>query len=122
VECGTQVDWARQIDRLLTVHYPDAGKVILISDNLNTHTVSSLYEAFLPEEALSLAKRLEMHHTPKHGSWLNVAGIELNVLTTQCLRRRVDNLSSLRERSYPLGKNHETNKLNLSTGSLLLRM
>jgi hypothetical protein len=82
---------------LLIVHYPDAEKIILVSDNLNTHTVSSLYEAFPPEKALSLAKRLEMHHTPKHGSWLNVAEIELSVMATQCLSRRIAELSSLRE-------------------------
>jgi hypothetical protein len=97
LERRTKIDWAHQIDKLLAIHYPDAEKIILVSDNLNTHTISSLYEAFPPKKALSLAKRLEMHHTPKHGSWLNVAEIELNVMTSQCLRRRIDNLSSLRE-------------------------
>jgi hypothetical protein len=96
-ERRTKIDWADQIDKLLTIHYPDAEKVILVSDNLNTHTISSLYEAFPPEKALRLAKRLEMHHTPKHGSWLNVAEIELSVMTTQCLNQRIDNLCSLRE-------------------------
>ncbi|MDR2689241.1 MAG: transposase, partial [Azoarcus sp.] len=84
----TKIDWAHQVDKLLTIHYPEAEKIILVSDNLNTHTISSLYEAFPPKKALSLAKRLEMHHTPKHGSWLNVAEIELNVVIMQCLRRR----------------------------------
>jgi hypothetical protein len=96
-ERRTKVDWAAQIDKLLTIHYPDAEKIILVSDNLNTHTISSLYEAFTPEKALRLAKRLEMHHTPKHGSWLNIAEIELSAMTTQCLSRRINNLSSLRE-------------------------
>lgn len=65
-------------------------------DNLNTHSISSLYEAFPPEVARNLAKRLEIHYTPKHGSWLNIAEIELSVMTKQCLDRRIDNISSLR--------------------------
>lgn len=109
-ERRTRIDWAEQIDKLLTVHYPDAEKVILVSDNLNTHTISSLYEAFQPEKALILAKRLEMHHTPKHGSWLNIAEIELNVMTSQCLNRRIDNLDSLREElsSWETSRNEQT--------------
>lgn len=65
-------------------------------DNLNTHSISSLYEAFAPEIARNLAKRLEIHYTPKHGSWLNIAEIELSVMTKQCLDRRIDNINSLR--------------------------
>jgi hypothetical protein len=109
-ERRTKVDWAEQIDKLLTLHYPDAEKIILVSDNLNTHTISSLYEAFRPEKALSLAKRLEMHHTPKHGSWLNVAEIELNVMTSQCLSRRIDNLDCLREElsAWETSRNEQT--------------
>jgi hypothetical protein len=91
----TMVDWARQVERLLTLDYPDAGKVVLVMDNLNTHTIASLYEAFDPEKAFALAQRLEIHHTPKHGSWLNIAEIELSALTRQCLDRRVDNLAVL---------------------------
>ncbi|MDR2006190.1 MAG: transposase [Acidaminococcales bacterium] len=82
---ATLIDWANQIDELLTVRFPHAKKVISVLDNLNTHVISSLYEAFLPEKARMLAKRLEMYHTPKHGSWLDIAGIEINSMTTQCL-------------------------------------
>ncbi len=89
------VDWAHQVERLLTHDYPDAGKVVLVMDNLNTHTIGSLYEAFDPEKAFALAQRLEIHHTPKHGSWLNIAEIELSALTRQCLDRRVDDLAVL---------------------------
>ena len=85
----TKKDWAWQIKELLEIHYPDAQKVTLVMDNLNTHTGASLYEAFPPDEARSLLERLEIHYTPKHGSWLNIAEIELRVLTGQCLNRRI---------------------------------
>lgn len=91
----TRIDWARQVERLLTIDYPDADTVILVMDNLNTHNIASLYEAFPPEKAFTLAQRLEIHHTPKHGSWLNIAEIELSALTRQCLDRRIDNLDLL---------------------------
>jgi len=91
----TKVDWAHQVRRLLTVDFPDATKVVLVMDNLNTHNTSSLYEAFPPDQALPLARRLEIHHTPKHGSWLDVAEIELSALTRQCLDRRIDDLDTL---------------------------
>jgi hypothetical protein len=91
----TKIDWAHQVQRLLTVDYPDAETVVLVMDNLNTHTLGSLYEAFEPETAFALAQRLEIHHTPKHGSWLNIAEIELSVLTRQCLDRRIDTLDTL---------------------------
>jgi hypothetical protein len=77
------------------VDYPDAEKVVLVMDNLNTHRIGSLYEAFAPSEASSLAQRLEIHHTPKHGSWLNIAEIELSALTRQCLNRRIGNIDTL---------------------------
>ena len=73
---------------LLDEQYPDRPKIRLINDNLNTHTISSLYEAFPPEEARRLAQRLEMHFTPKHGSWLNIAEIELSAMAVQCLGKR----------------------------------
>lgn len=79
------------------MHYPYAPKIRLIMDNLNTHTVSSLYEAFPPNEARELAKRLDIHYTPKHGSWLNIAEIELSFLGRQCLDRRIDLLDVLNE-------------------------
>jgi DDE superfamily endonuclease len=91
----TKIDWARQVERLLTLDYPEADKVVLVMDNLNTHTIGSLYEAFDPATAFALAQRLEIHHTPKHGSWLNIAEIELSALTRQCLDRRIDDLAVL---------------------------
>ena len=91
----TKLDWAHQIRRLLEIDYPDCQKIRLVMDNLNTHSISSLYEAFSPSIARSLAKRLEIHYTPKHGSWLNIAEIELSVLSKQCLDRRIDNISLL---------------------------
>lgn len=94
-EHRTKVDWAHQIRHLLEVEYPECSKVRLVMDNLNTHSISSLYEAFPPEIARSLVKRLEIHHTPKHGSWLNIAEIELSAMTKQCLERRIDSITSL---------------------------
>lgn len=94
-ERRTRKDWAEQVRQLLEVYYPDAPKVCLVMDNLNTHTIGSLYEAFPAEKARKLARRLEIHHTPKHGSWLNVAEIELNVMTGQCLGRRFGNIDVL---------------------------
>jgi len=91
----TRVDWAGQVKELLTVDYPDAETVVLVMDNLNTHGIASLYEAFEPAEAFALAQRLEIHHTPKHGSWLNIAEIELSALTRQCLDRRIADLDLL---------------------------
>ncbi len=92
----TAVDWAEQVRILLEEDYPRAKKVKLVCDNLNTHTVAALYEAFPAEQARSLAKRLELHYTPVHGSWLNVAEIELSVLARQCLDRRIGGAAELR--------------------------
>ena len=91
----TRVDWAHEVDHLLSVDYPDAERVLLVMDNLNTHTIGSLYEAFEPAKARALARRLEIHYTPKHGSWLNIAEIELSALTRQCLDRRIEDLDIL---------------------------
>ena len=91
----TRIDFAHEVDRLLSVEYPDARKVVLVMDNLNTHTTGSLYEAFEPAKAHALAQRLEIHHTPKHGSWLNIAEIELSALTRQCLDRRIGDIDVL---------------------------
>lgn len=91
----TKVDWAHHIQELLEVHYPQAKRIRLVMDNLNTHSISSLYEAFAPEVALALAQRLEIHYTPKHGSWLNMAEIELSALTIQCLNRRIGSMEDL---------------------------
>jgi hypothetical protein len=92
----TKKDWAHRIKWLLDEQYPDVEKVILVMDNLNTHTISSLYETFPPEEAFRLAQRLEIHFTPVHGSWLNIAEIELSAMAAQCLgQRRIPGIKSL---------------------------
>ena len=85
----TMIDWAYCIREILDVHYPEAQKVRLVLDNLNTHTGASLYEAFSPAEARRVLSRLEFHYTPKHGSWLNMAEIEIGVMNGQCLNRRI---------------------------------
>ena len=88
-ERRAKVDWALAVRELLDVRYPNVRVVRLVLDNLNTHSIGSLYEAFAPEEARRLASRLEFHYTPKHGSWLNIAETELSVLSRQCLDRRI---------------------------------
>jgi hypothetical protein len=91
----TAVDWAQEVAALLESRYASAEKVILICDNLNTHTVASLYKAFPPEKARRLALQLEIHYTPRHGSRLNIAECELSVLTRHCLRHRTPSLAAL---------------------------
>ena len=95
-EQRTATDWAEEIKYLCDVMYPDADKIILVMDNLNTHKVASLYKKYHPEEAFRLKKRLEIHYTPKHGSWLDIAEIELNVMTKQCLSRRIESIDKLK--------------------------
>lgn len=95
LERRTRKDWASQVAELLEVHYPNAPKVCLVMDNLNTHTISSLYQTFPASKARELAKRLEIHYTPKHGSWLNIAEIELSAMTAQCLGRRIPDIGVL---------------------------
>lgn len=85
----TRLDFARCVRELVDVHYPEAAKVVLVMDQLNTHSPASLYAAFPAAEAKRIADKLEIHHTPKHGSWLNMAELELSVLQRQCLRRRI---------------------------------
>jgi len=92
----TRVDWAEQVRTLLDIDYPRARKVTLVCDNLNTHSIASLYEAFPAEEAHRLARRLDIHYTPRNGSWLNVAEIELSVLSRQCLNRRLGSPEDLK--------------------------
>jgi len=95
-EHRTREDWARKIEWLLETQYPSAKKVVLVMDNLNTHTIASLYQTFKPEHALELSSRLEIHFTPKHGSWLNIAEIELSALGRQCIgSRRIPDLETL---------------------------
>jgi hypothetical protein len=91
----TRNDWAEEIKQLLEVDYPEARKVKLVCDNLNTHGIASLYEAFPAEEAHRLARRLEIYYTPRNGSWLNVAEAELSVLSKQCLDRRIPSVEAL---------------------------
>jgi hypothetical protein len=91
----TAVDWAEEVAALLEGRYAQAEKVILICDQLNTHSIASLYKAFSPEKARPLARRLEIHYTPKHGSWLNIAECELSVLTRHCLRNRTPSIAAL---------------------------
>lgn len=93
----TRIDWAQFVKTMLNQRYPDADKVVLVMDNLNTHSIGSLYEAFSPEEAERLAKRLEIHFTPKHGSWLNIAEIELAALKSGCLERRIENMETMKK-------------------------
>ncbi len=91
----TRKDWAQVVRQLVDEDFPHKERIVLVMDNLNTHQLPSLYEAFEPEEALRIAQRLEIHHTPKHGSWLNMAEVELGVLAGQCLNRRIPSQETL---------------------------
>jgi len=95
----TKVDWAEAMRELADVHYPQAEKIVVVMDNLNTHMPASFYEAFAPEEARRLVERFEFHYTPKHGSWLNMAEIELSVMSRQCLDRRIPDRVTLEKES-----------------------
>ena len=94
-ERRTKTDWARVVRKLVDEDYPNKERIVLVMDNLNTHHPASLYEAFEPAEAQRIAKRLEIHYTPKHGSWLNMAEPELAVLARQCLDRRIPDQETL---------------------------
>ena len=100
-ERRTAKDFAEVLRWLAEDVYPDADKVVLVLDNLNTHKLASLYEAFPPDQARRIAERFEVHHTPKHGSWLNVAEIELSVLSRQCLDRRIESTEELLKELEP---------------------
>jgi transposase len=104
-ERRTRKDWAQQIQQMLDDRYPDAIKVCLVMDNLNTHRIASLYESFEPQEARRLAKRLDIHYTPKHGSWLNMAEIELSALKGQCLNRRIADMVTMQSEVTAWEKN-----------------
>jgi transposase len=95
-ERRTKQDWAHLVRELVDVHYPKADRIVLVMDNLNTHSPASLYETFEPSEARRLTEKLEIHFTPKHGSWLNMAEIELSLLSKQCLDRRIPDPETLR--------------------------
>jgi hypothetical protein len=90
-----RVDWAYFIKDIVDIDYPDAEKIVLVMDNLNTHSGASLYETFAPAEARRILEKLEIHYTPKHGSWLNIAELELSHLSRQCLDRRIENQEKL---------------------------
>ena len=109
----TKVDWAECMKFIVDELYPDALKITVVMDNLNTHTIASLYETFKPKEARRLAQRLEIHHTPKHGSWLNMAEIELSVLKGQCLNRRIAQMSTMQAEiaAWENNRNSKTKKI-----------
>ncbi len=99
LQSRTAVDWAHQIKWLVDERYPNVKKIILVMDNLNTHTIGSLYKSFLPEEAFRIAQKLEIHYTPKHGSWLDIAEIELSALSVQCLfKERIPSIDILNQK------------------------
>ena len=112
-ERRTRIDWAHFIKEMLEERYLAAHKIILIMDNLNTHNLASLYATFEPKEARSLAERLEIHYTPKHGSWLNIAEIELSVLKRQCLAGRIDCINILKDKvaAWNNDRNHRQTKV-----------
>ncbi len=109
----TKQDWAQLIKELVDEHFPDR-KIILVMDNLNTHRLGSLYATFEPEEARRIAERLEIHYTPKHGSWLDMAEIEIGVLSRQCLNRRIPDQETLRKEidSWQKLRNHKVIRVN----------
>lgn len=113
-EHRTAVDWAEEIKYLVDVMYPNAEKIILVVDNLNIHKPASLYRRYPANEARRIIKKLEIHFTPKHGSWLNIAEIELNVMTRQCLSRRINNINTLRAEltSWESERNSSSAKVN----------
>lgn len=113
-ERRTRVDWAEQVRILLEEDYPSVPEICLVMDNLNTHTIASLYATFPAEKAFKLAQRLEIHYTPKHGSWLNIAEIELSVMERQCLGRRIPEIDLLRRElsAWSTSRNGATRSVN----------
>lgn len=112
-EHRTRKDWAMYVKEMLDNRYPGAVKVRLVMDNLNTHNIASLYETFEPEEARRLAERLDIHYTPKHGSWLNMAEIELSVLKGQCLDRRIPDMANMKRHiaAWEKDRNNRSRKI-----------
>ena len=112
-EHRTRKDWALQIKSMLDERYPEARKVRLVMDNLNTHSIASLYETFEPHEARRLAERLDIHYTPKHGSWLNMAEIELSALKGQCLNRRIADMVTMQSEvtAWQLNRNNSSKNI-----------
>ncbi len=113
-EHRTASDWAEEIWYLVDVMYPNAEKIILVMDNLNTHKPASLYKRFEPAEARRILRKLEIHYTPKHGSWLNIAEIELNIMTRQCLSRRIASIETLKSElsAWETRRNNSEAKVN----------
>jgi hypothetical protein len=113
-EHRTKIDWAHQIRKLITVDFPYKKKFVLVMDNLNTHTIGSLYKAFPPEEARQLREKLEIHYTPKHGSWLNMAEIEINVLVNHGLSKRIPTIQQMKKEvsAWNKSRNLRANKIN----------
>ena len=109
----TMVDWAVFIQDLVDGRYAAAERIVLVMDNLNTHGIASLYEAFPAAEALRIAQRLEIHHTPKHGSWLNIAEIELSVFKRQCLPERIPDIEEMRRmtKAWNMERNSRQNRV-----------
>jgi len=109
-----RLEWAEFVRAMLEERHPNAKKVVLVMDNLNTHNVASLYERYPAGEARRLAERLEIHYTPKHGSWLDIAEIELSVLSRQCLNRRLETMEAMREeiRAWNSDRNNRQTKVN----------
>jgi hypothetical protein len=113
-ERRTKKDYAQRLRQLSDEVYPQAERIVLVQDNLNTHSPASLYEAFAPTEAQRLAKRFEFHYTPKHGSWLDMAEIELGILGRQCLSQRIDNIEDLRRQTHTWEKRRDTAKVKVN--------
>jgi len=109
----TKKDWAKCVKRMVDGLYSDSEKIVLVMDNLNTHKKASLYEAFEPAEAKRIADKLEIHYTPKHGSWLNMAEIELSVLSRQCLNKRIEDIGKLNAKckAWFKNRNRQNNKV-----------
>jgi len=113
-EKKTKADWAHFVKEIADVHYPNVEKIKLVMDNYGTHTPAALYEAFAPEEAKRIWDRFEFVYTPKHGSWLNMAEIELHVLMGQCLNRRIDNIKTMEKeaKAWQESRNNKEAKIN----------
>lgn len=109
-ERRTKIDWAYCVREMVDQIYPDAEQIVLVMDNLNTHNKSSLYEAFKPAQAKRIADKLEIHYTPKHGSWLDMAEIELGILSRQCLSRRIENMDQLEKEALAWETNRNAKK------------
>ena len=125
-ERRTKIDFTHVVRELVDEHFPDAETIVLVMDNLNTHKPASLYEAFKPAEARRLLERLEIHYTPKHGSWLDMAETELSIMTKQCLDRRIADISTLTREvaAWEQQRNDANSKINwqFSTGDARIKL